>query len=348
MADAPPLERYPGNPILTPTKLWWESRWVYNCGATLFGGKVALLYRAQGADSISRFGLALLDEGAHVVERSPYPVFEPAAGNEWEQLGVEDPRITQHNGRYYICYTAASLYPALKPVQRKRASPFTNEGVPWRTRISIATTRDFNHFRRLGLAFRLWDEKNSALFPLKIRGRYYLLHRIFPDIHLGWSRDLRHWHNLGVVLPTRPGTWDSNRVGAGAPPFWTPYGWLLFYHGVDDQRTYRLGVALLDLDHPQHVLGRSENPVLEPQQAHEREGLVPNVVFCCGAVELGDRYFVYYGAADSVIAVATVTCEAVLNWAAAVAAKAHQGPGHRRRPATRAVPPRVTLQQATG
>ena len=213
MADAPLLKRHPANPILTSTGRWWESRWVFNGGATIYRGNVVLLYRAQGQDWISRFGLAVLKDGVEVIERSPLPVFEPAIGNEWERLGVEDPRITHFNGRYYVCYTAASLYPALKPLHRKRPSPFTDEGVPWRTRIAIASTRDFRNFRRISLAFHQWDGKNAALFPVKIRDKFYMVHRIFPHIHLGVSGDLRHWHNLGVLLPTRPGMWDGNRVG---------------------------------------------------------------------------------------------------------------------------------------
>ncbi|MDR7560487.1 MAG: glycosidase [Armatimonadota bacterium] len=333
--DAPRLQRFDGNPILAPTSRWWENRWVFNCGATLYQNRVVLLYRAQGADWVSRFGLAVLEDGVRVVERSPRPVFEPALNNPWERLGVEDPRVTFLDGRYFICYTAASLYPALRPVRRRGPSPFDDNGVPWRTRIAIATTRDFVLFRRVGLAFRQWDDKNGALFPARIRGRYYLLHRIFPNIHLGTSLDLRRWRDLGPILTVRPGSWDSNRIGPGVPPLWTPYGWLLFYHGVDDSRVYRLGVALLDLEHPRHVLARAPNPILEPEEPYEREGLVPNVVFTCGAVELGDRYFVYYGAADSVIGVASVSRQALLQWAADAARTAPSVPARLIRAARR-------------
>ncbi len=98
----------------------------------------------------------------------------------------------------------------------------------------------------------------------------------------------------------------------------TSYGWLLFYHGADHRRVYRIGVALLDLRAPQKVLARAEEPVLEPEEAYEREGQVPNVVFTCGAVERDGRYIVYYGAADTVIAAATVAQEEILEWAASV------------------------------
>ena len=348
MPEAPPLERHPGNPILTPTSRWWEDRWVFNSGATVHRGEVVLLYRAQGEDWISRLGLARLRNGVEVIERSPLPVFEPDVRNEWERHGTEDPRVTAFDGRYYISYTAASLYPAIKPIRRTRPSPFAEEGVPWRVRIAIAATRDFKRFRRIGLAFRQWDNKNGALFPAKIRGKYYLMHRIFPNVHLGVSRDLRRWHNLGSLLEVRPKMWDSNRVGAGAPPLWTPHGWLLFYHGVDDRRTYRLGVALLDLEHPRHVLARADNPILDPKEPYEREGLVPNVVFTCGAVELGDRYFVYYGGADSVIGVATVSREAMLRWAAQAARSAPDVPERLRRAAQRETRELTSVRRAGG
>jgi predicted GH43/DUF377 family glycosyl hydrolase len=323
--SAPRLERYAGNPILVPTNAWWESRWVYNTAAAVYRGRVHLLYRAQGADWISRLGLAVLDEdGVSVAHRSGRPVFEPATDNAWERLGVEDPRVSRIGDVYYLCYTAASLYPALKPRRYKRPSAFSDEGVPWRTRIAIARTRDFRNFRRCGMAFRNWDNKNGALFPRKVRGWYVLLHRLFPDIHLGVSRDLHHWHNYGPLIRVRPGHWDGNRVGVAGPPLPTPYGWLLIYHGVDDNRVYRLGIALLDLDDPRRVIARSDNPILEPEEPYEREGLVPNVVFSCGAVDYRGRVMVYYGAADSVVAVASVPRDRMLTWARDAALGARQ------------------------
>ncbi len=324
---APRLERHPANPILTPTDNWWENRWVYNAAAAVYRGRIHLLYRAQGLDWISRLGLAVLGEdGVTVVERSPRPVFEPATDNPWERLGVEDPRVTRMGDVYYLCYTAASLYPALKRRVSKRPTPF-GDGVPWRTRIAIATTRNLRHFRRRAIAFRNWDNKNGALFPRKFAGRYLLLHRIFPDIHLGVSRDLHHWHNYGPILRVRPGKWDSNRIGIAGPPLPTPYGWLLIYHGVDEQRTYRLGVALLDLEDPRRVLGRSDDPILEPEEAYERSGLVPNVVFSCGAVNYRGQILVYYGAADSVVCLASVSRERMWAWAREVALRSRQDGG---------------------
>jgi len=314
----PRLRRYEGNPILTPTSRWWEARWVFNCGAAVYQGRVHLLYRAQGLDFISRWGLATSDDGLRIVSRSQHPVFEPAVHLDQERLGCEDPRITPLGGRFYITYTAASVYPTIGPGRRRPSGAFSREGVPWRIRIGLASTRNFRTFRRHGFIFPKVDDKDAALFPEKINGRYYLLHRIYPNIHLAYSEDLRHWRNLGILMKPRQGMWDSERIGAGAPPVKTPYGWLLFYHGADHQRVYRIGLALLDLRMPQRVLARTEEPVLEPEEEYERRGQVPNVVFTCGAVELDGRYIVYYGAADTVIAAATIDQEEVLQWAASV------------------------------
>jgi len=122
------------------------------------------------------------------------------------------------------------------------------------------------------------------------------------------QEDLIHWTDHKIIMRPRPGTWESLKIGAGAPPIKTEYGWLLFYHGVDDNRVYRLGVALLDLKDPSKVIKRYDKPVLSPETQWEKEGQVPNVVFTCGAVEIDGTYFVfYYGGADTVIGVATIS-----------------------------------------
>jgi predicted GH43/DUF377 family glycosyl hydrolase len=138
-----------------------------------------------------------------------------------------------------------------------------------------------------------------------------MLHRIHPDIWIAYSDDLIHWNGHRVIMTPRKGYWDSEKIGAGAPPIKTEKGWLIFYHGVDGDNVYRLGVALLDLEDPSIVLKRQEEPVLEPEKYYELEGIVPNVVFTCGAVEVNDTYYVYYGGGDYVIGVATVKKEEV-------------------------------------
>ncbi|OGY24700.1 MAG: hypothetical protein A2Y57_00495 [Candidatus Woykebacteria bacterium RBG_13_40_7b] len=303
------LTRYEGNPIITPTKNWWEEYLVFNPGATIYQDKVCLLYRAQGRDKISRFGLAVSSDGFNF-ERFSEPVFEGDEENKFERLGVEDARITKIGDTYYILYTAASVYPVKEA--EKSAAPSLSSKVPWRIRSTVVKTKDFKTFERVGIILPDLDTKDLALFPEKINGKYYMFHRIYPQMYLASSDDLKNWQDLGIVARTREGMWDSERVGAGPPPIKTSLGWLEFYHGVDQNKIYRLGVMLLDLEDPTKIIYRSPEPIFEPEEAYEKEGYVPNVVFTCGAVEKEGKYFIYYGAADKVIGVATVDKEELL------------------------------------
>jgi predicted GH43/DUF377 family glycosyl hydrolase len=277
------LERYPGNPILTPIPAHeWESRTVFNCGVAQLGEAVVLIYRAQGtANDVSRLGFAVSMDGYHFA-RLDQPVFAPA--HETETKGVEDPRLTKIGDEYYMLYTAWS---------------------PEAIQVAMASTRDFFTWRRHGIVLPGPDNKDAALFPEKVGGRYVLFHRIPPAIWLAYSDDLMHWGDYRKIMDPRPGNWDEWKIGAGGPPLKTDQGWLVIYHGVSKDRVYRLGVALLDLEDPSRVLNWPGDFVLQPEEPWEREGDVPNVVFTCGTAELGDRYFVYYGGADKVIAVAT-------------------------------------------
>lgn len=294
------LRRYDGNPVLSPTGNWWESKAVFNCAAALHDGRVNILYRAIGDDGISRFGHAVSANGLDISERRPLPIYE-SLGDELERLGVEDPRITKIDGTYYITYTGASVYPC------SAAQPGTAiTCIPWRCRVGLLSTRDFITYRKHGCILPDMDNKDVVLFPEKINGKYVMLHRTFPDIWIAYSEDLIHWTDHKIIMRVQRGCWDCNRIGAGAPPIKTEHGWLNFYHGVDDGRNYRLGVLMLDLDDPAKVIGRSAEPILSPEKNWEQHGLVPNVVFTCGAVEMDGQYYVYYGGADKVIAVATM------------------------------------------
>lgn len=303
------LKRASQNPILRPTKQIWENKWVYNCAATVFEDKICLIYRAQGDDNISRLGMARLSDEVTVSDRSPTPIFEPDPESEYEYLGVEDPRITKIGNNYYIVYTAASHYPAIVAPKNHARSPH------WRVRVSMVRTRDFHSFTRYGVIVDHIDSKDATLFPEKISGNFLLAHRVIPHVRLAITDDIHSYKERGPLFGPREEMWDGFRVGIGAQPLKTPYGWLLFYHGVDEKKVYRLGLALLDIYDPSIVLARSDEPILEPQESYEKEGLVPNVVFTCGVIESSDEYFVYYGAADAVICLATIKKELILRWA---------------------------------
>ncbi len=298
------LLRCEHNPILKPIpEHQWESKYVLNAAAIRIEGRVYILYRAFGDDNISRIGMAISD-GYNILERLPEPIFYPKTDEE--RNGCEDPRTVIIGDEIYMLYTAYDGVVA----QIAAAS----------IGIEDFLKRDFNKWKRLGLAFpNVWN-KDAILFPEKINGQYVLYHRIEPSIWASYSNELKFpWSRNGhkIIIGPRAGMmWDSLKIGAGSQPIKTDYGWLLIYHGVDDNLVYRLGVILVDLNDPSRLLYRSPNPILSPQMSYEvgnnSSTWVPNVVFTCGAVptedkdilEADDEILVYYGAADTYLCVA--------------------------------------------
>lgn len=296
------LTRSKQNPLIRPNKkLWWEAVSIFNAGVVLDNGKVHMLYRALGGDRISRFGYASSQDGLKFTNFKDTPVFESDPFDEFERLGCEDPRITKIGDTFYIVYCSASVHPATYPTTN-----FSTSFAPWRVRVSMLSTKDFLTFIRHGVLIPSADSKDGTLFPEKINNQYVLLHRIWPDIWIAFSDNLKEWYDHKVIVKTRENSWDSSKVGAGAPPIKTDIGWLLFYHGADHKNVYRLGILVLDLDDPTKVLYRSKRPILEPEKGHERKGFVNNVVFTCGAIEKEEKYLVYYGAADNSICMASI------------------------------------------
>lgn len=296
------------NPILYPTNFWWESEAVFNpAAAEDENGVIHLVYRAMGKDGISRFGYARTKNGEHIDYRSTAPIFESDENNEFEEKGVEDPRLSCVDGQFYMTYTAASKYKAEEPVP-----VWLGPDQPWRVRVSLAVTKDFKSFSRRGVILPEMDNKDAVLFPEKINGQYAILHRLPPDIWVAYSDNLADWEKHEKVTHTRPGFWDERRIGTGAPPIKTPAGWLVSYHGSDHHNVYRAGFLLLDLKDPSRVLGRSGEPAFEPVEKYEKEGLVPRVVFPEGLVLRGDELLMYYGGADKVVGLARGSLKKVL------------------------------------
>lgn len=296
------LERYEGKLILKPMKEHvWESDRVFNCAAVYEDNKVHLLYRAMSKEElsegkyISRLGYASTSDGFHIDERLEYPVFVPE--RDFEYRGVEDPRITRIGSDYHMCYTAYGEVAQIALTSIK-IRDFLAHKWNWTDRT---------------LAFPRVDNKDAVLFPEKIGGKYVMYHRIPPHIWVAYSNDLKRWFGSNIVMMPREGKWDCYKVGAGGPPIKTDEGWLFIYHGVDKGKVYRLGYALIDLENPERVIFRSEEPILEPKEDYELRGAVPNVVFTCGAVVKDGKLFVYYGGADTVIAVATAKLSDLLS-----------------------------------
>ena len=213
--------------------------------------------------------------------------------SDLEEFGVEDPRITAIDGRYYFTYVSVSRHGA---------------------GTSLASTTDFKTFERHGMIF-CPENKDVVLFSERIDGRYVALHRpngatpfCRPEMWAARSTDLIHWggheslHGGGAA-------WETGRVGAGTPPVRTEAGWVEIYHGnrqpseQGEVGMYSTGVLLLDLENPTRILGRTAASIFEPAADFERRGFVPDVVFPTGLIETGTSYLLYYGAADTCTAV---------------------------------------------
>jgi len=289
------MVRFGGNPILKPIKHHlWESQYVFNPAVIQLGGKTHIFYRAIGEDSISRLGYASSRDGYNIDERLQYPVFGPATS--YEKRGCEDPRITTLNGNCIMTYIA---YGDIYQIGITTISVKNIVGKKWK-------------WGERYFPFPNIKNKNAVIFPRKINSRYVMFHRLDPDIYVAYSDDLRTWHNGKIVIRPRADLWDCVKIGAASPPIEIDEGWLLVYHGVDNGRTYRLGISVLDKENPENVLYRSREPILEPSEDYERFGLVPNVVFSCGSLRRKDELLIYYGCADSVIGVATFNLKKII------------------------------------
>ncbi len=298
------LRRYKGNAILTPIEEHeWESRAVFNCAAVYLNGKVHIVYRGMSKEDISQLGYAVSDDGFRIRERLVEPIYRPRG--EIEKYGCEDPRISRVGDRLYLSYTAFGETPGMRAKVRKSIQ----------IAMTSITIEDFLNRKWNWTApyypFPGVDDKGAVIFPEKINGRWVMYHRIPPHIWVAYSQDLRYWHNSDIALSPRY-DWEYYKVGTGAPPIKTEYGWLIIYHAVDRRLTYRLGYAIVAIDDPTRVIYRHPEPILEPELEFETQGEVSNVVFTCGAVLIGDTVFVYYGGADTVICVATAKLDEFL------------------------------------
>ncbi|MFX0202392.1 MAG: glycosidase [Candidatus Hodarchaeota archaeon] len=286
------MKRFKNNPILSPISNHpWESRMIFNAATLYTDNRVHILYRAIGQDGVSRLGYASSSDGYHIDERLPSPIFKPVLTEE--KFGCEDPRITKLNEQYFMCYTAYGsriLGTHQIAITSIAVEDFLKKNWNWRER---------------WLPFFGVRNKDAALFPHKINGRYVLLHRIHPDICVAYSEDLKRWCDIRTIVRPRFRQWDSWKVGIAGPPIETDRGWLLIYHGVNFEKVYSLGIILLNKHNPESVTYRSQEPILQPVMEYERFGAVPNVVFSCGAVKMDDQLLIYYGGADTVLCVAT-------------------------------------------
>lgn len=317
---------------------------VFNCGVIKFNGEILLLMRVAETPVCNCSGkllLPVLDEETTIVITKEFDKTDPALDlsdsrivktpngnyltsishlriakskngidfkidekpamfpeNIYERFGIEDPRITYIDGKYYIGYNAVSDVTGIT--------------------ICLASTADFISFERHGVIF-MPDNKDFALFPEKIGGKYLALSRPTSDefekrdIWLSWSSDLKSWGNHKMVMAARKGYWDDNRIGCGGVPFKVNEGWLEIYHGESKDGTYRIGAVLLDFYNPSKVIARSEKPIIEPRKPYEKAGFKENVVFTCGVLSEEEKVKIYYGSADMYIAYAEINLDYILS-----------------------------------
>jgi predicted GH43/DUF377 family glycosyl hydrolase len=233
--------------------------------------------------TVSHLRLLASDDGIHFSELPGYP---PLLGQGLlERFGIEDCRVAQINDTYYLTYTAVS-----------------DSGVG----VGLRTTTDWKQFENGGMIFPPHN-KDCAIFEGKIARKFYCLHRP-SSVDLGgnyiWiasSGDGRQWGDHRCLIKSRPGLWDSARVGAGAAPIKTERGWLEIYHGADAQHRYCLGAFLMDLGDPSQVVARTVEPIMVPTENYELSGFFGYVVFTNGHIREGDRLTIYYGAADEFV-----------------------------------------------
>ena len=301
------LQRHPENPILLPDlESDWECYNVFNAGVIYQDALFHMYYRAQGLDWNSRIGYAVSPDGVHW-NRLRKPVLTPS--DALDARGVEDARVTEIDGVFYMTYTAYGFQSPGK------GEPFLEGGY---ITPMIARSTNLITWERLGHVVTGEDNKDHVLFPRKIGGRYALFHRRRPQVWLAYSNDLVHWPEewmAPIYGPRTQNRWDNNSVGSNGVPIETPHGWLVLNHAYDDNHVYRFGVMLLDLEDPTKVIRRPTEPIFWPEELWELRGDVSNVVFSCANPVVDGTVYVFYGGADHVIGLATCRLDELVEYA---------------------------------
>jgi len=300
------FKRHPANPLISAQDWPYAVNTIFNAGAIrLPDGTTLLLCRVEDRRGVSHLCAARSNNGVDgwIIDPTPTLLPDPDHFPE-EKWGIEDPRITwlADLQRYAIVYTSYS-----------QAGPG----------VSLALTENFNSFERYGEILPP-EDKDAALFPRRIGDNWALIHRpVSPQgahLWVSYSPDLRHWGSHKLILRSRRGAWgDAGKIGLAVPPIETPAGWLLIYHGVRETASgslYRVGLAMMDLQTPERCIRRGDAWVFGPEAEYERFGDVNNVVFPCGYTlePDGDTLRLYYGAADTCIAMATGSIRQILDW----------------------------------
>jgi len=301
------FKRYEGNPILTPAHWPYKVNAAFNPGAAKIGDEVLLLVRVEDMQGYSHLTVAKSKDGRTNWQIDTKPTLKAKKSLNEDIMGLEDPRIVWLDKIQKYVITCTTFF------AKAIGSPPT---------VSFITTKDFRTFDRLG-PLLMPENKDAALFSQSFNGRYALINRPIiggkADIWISFSPDLKHWGEHRVLIPVRPRSWDSHKVGLGPPPIKTREGWLIIYHGVRVTASgalYRIGLALLDLDNPLKVIRRSREWVFGPKENYEKMGDVANVTFPCGVIlnQEMDELLIYYGAADTVVGLAIANIKDIIDY----------------------------------
>lgn len=329
------FKKYPGNPIITPNESnSWESSVATNPGVWYdeASDEFIMIYRAAGHDDkhIVVLAMAKSKDGFNFERCSDEPLYAPLESGA--DMGcMEDPRVIKIGDYYYITY-AARMSPPGKYWELDKGDfsntsyipPHFREELPdhlplaFRTNLTsthLLITKDFKEYWRAGrMTDPTVDDRDVIIFPERINGKFYTLHRPMswtgseygtdhPAIWISACDDLLEHKNL-QLLAKAEFDWEC-KIGGSTPPLKTKDGWLMLYHGVGPDKYYRTGALLLDLNDPTKVLCRLSDWLMEPDQEWELKGFYAGVAFPCGNVIKGDTLYVYYGGGDVVCAVAT-------------------------------------------
>ena len=327
--------------ILAKTNLSFENDGVLNPAIMQVGNDVHVFYRAVRKGNYSTIGYCKLNGPLTIVERNTQPLLSPEF--DYEAHGVEDARITKIDDLYYLSFTAYNGVNALGAVATSTdLKTFERHGII----TPQVTYEEFKRFAQCNAALNakyerfhvhnniinnpekkmlLWD-KNIIFFPRRINEKLYFLHRIRPDIQVASVNNLQelnkdYWEDYflhldeHIVLSSKY-EHEVSYVGGGCPPIETEAGWLMIYHGVHDTPkgyVYSACAALLDLENPQKELSRLPYALFKPELEYELNGEVNNVVFPTGTALFEDTLYIYYGAADSRIACASVSLKELID-----------------------------------
>ncbi len=330
------IVRCKDNPIVRPDSLGWRRAATFNPGVVYDNGRFLMYDRAAGSLKPFKTSIGLLESSDGIRFRSVKntPVFSG------EMLGypggsVEDARVVKIAGIFYMVYALQPYSFDCWPTGTALPDYFPENYPEWRetktepmiTRSGIAVSEDGINFRQLCYTTPPEiDDRDNVLFPEKINGRFALLRRpmqyvgpeygtSLPGIWISYSDNLMEWSKPELVAVAENFGWEGTKIGAAATPLKTDHGWLVLYHGVDQNAVYRVGAMLLDRNDPRKVIARTKKYIMEPEEYYEKSGLVlPNVIFPTANLIVNDLVYIYYGCCDTCISLATVPLQELLDY----------------------------------